>query len=646
MILGLSMAKKKEAPIKLDVAQKEQILRDALFIRCQSKEELHRWIRIYLGLDMPNYIVCDDDTRNPPSNSCPMDLIWEIYSKALDGTDKRFTQVLAFAARDSFKTLSAAVLETLCLFHLDRDVGHLAALEEQARNCQKYVEIFLKRPILREFLTSKNKRSIEIAYYRSKEGVISPVQFDKLSQEDKDKYQAHTQKINIVIATVEACNGLHPNFTTADELDLSDPGAIEEAKMMGTPKNGNLPIMFFTSTRKYSFGLVQKEIDNAHKTNMQVRHWNLIDVTEACTPDRHLPEEPQIDIYYSEPDLKAISAADWSLLSEQEKEKFEVKKGYAGCLSNCTLFSQCKGRLVDKQKSKSKLLKKIDHVESLFQKVSTEVARAQLLCWKPSSEGLIYPRLSKDVHLLSAAEMASKITGDQYHPNFTKAQLIDLMKSLGAAFYSGMDHGYSHNFSVTTAALLGHVLYVIDVISIRELELTDKIILCKAKIKHFNPIIYPDNAYPSDNRTFQRNGFRVVNFDKDVKAGIDAVRARLYPGSNRPPAIFFLKGDPGVELLVSRLLQYHWKLDAAGTLTDEPDKKDSDEADSCRYLCQNVPISKAKAYIPANAPKESKPIYTEDPNKNWLKNKIKELTDDTTGEEVVVNGKNGFFWSF
>lgn len=641
------MAKKKE-PVVLDAAQKEQILRAALFVPCTTMEQLHTWIKVYLGLDVPDCIVCDDDVRNPPSNSSPMHLVWEIYSKAMEGTDKKFTSILGFSARDGGKTLMAAVLEILCLFHLDREVGHLAALEEQARNCQKYVEKFLKHPILNEFISSKNKRLIEITYYKDSEGnKISPVQFAKLPESEQMQYTAHSNQVKIVIATVEACNGLHPMFTVADELDLSDPAAIEEAKMMGTVKDGRLPIMFYTSTRKYSFGLVQKEIDNAQKTNMQIRHWNLIDVTESCAPERHLPNEEKIDIYYSEANLHALSKEDWELLGEKEREQYDVKKGYAGCLKNCSLFSQCQGRLAYKQKSKSKFLKKIDHVEALFQKVSLDVAKAQLMCWKPSSEGLIYPRFAKETHMISAAQMAHKITGEEYPEDFSKSQLITLMKQLGASFFSGMDHGFSHHFSVTTAALLGHNLYVLDVISVKEVELPDKIILCKDKIKHFNPTVYPDNAYPSDNRTFSRNGFKIVHFDKDVKAGIDAVRARLYPGGGRPPAIYFLKDDPGCELLASRILQYHWKLDAAGRLTDDPERDDNDELDSLRYLCQNVPINKAKVIANfGNQLIEAKPLYDQDPNKEWVKNKIRELTgDDSYGDDI--NGKpGGPMWSF
>ncbi len=629
---------------------REDALRAALFVPCDTEDHLHRWIKIYLGIDLPNCIVCDDDIRNPPSNSSPMKLIWEMYSKARQGTDAKFTQILGFAARDGFKTLSAAIMETLCIFHLKRDVGHLAALEVQAKNCQNYVGAFVNRPILREFLTSKNKRELEVTRYESEDGhIISPIQFDKLTDLDKMAYTPYVNSIKIVIATVEACNGLHVPFMVMDELDLADPAAFAEAQMISTESRGDfrqLPITFMTSTRKYSFGLVQKEIDNAHKTDLHVRHWNLIDVTKACDPARHLPDEPKIDIYYSESQLKAVPKEEWADLSEKEKEQYDHKEGYAGCLKNCSIFSQCQGRLATKQTSKSKLLKSIDHTQTMFKKVSLDMAKAQLMCWKPSSEGLIYPNFARETHMVSAAKMAETVTGDPYPKDFTKQQLIDLFKSLGAAFYCGLDHGFTHNFAVITAALLGHVLYVVDVISVKHLELQQKIDLCKEKLRHFHPTIYPDNAYPSDNKTFRRNGFKMVDFKKDVLMGVEAVRTRLAPGTGKIPSLYFLAGDDGCELLISRLLQYHWKIDAAGRLTDEPDANDDDELDALRYLAQNVPLNKSKLVASFGSPMPEPLAPIPDPNKDWMKRKIDELTGDGDENRDVTGKSGGFMWTF
>jgi hypothetical protein len=774
----------------------EDILRAALFVPCETKEHLHKWIKVYLGLDLPNVTVCSNNTRHPPSNSNPMDLIWEIYSKARAGNDENFTRILGFAARDSYKTVSASILETLCLFHLGRNVGHMAALETQAKNCQRYIEGYLKRPIIREFLTSKNKRTLEITKYVDSAGgrPISPVEYGKLNEAEKMRYEEKTNWIKIVIATVADCNGLHvpmfvcvdekskilikspknqkdriwanagrvynrligkspgsnsefegftqnplkniealsfnlntgefefkpiigtsrtwqdryevnfkngkkiicteehplmsPNgfkkvselskndkvlfldendsknaieienitkidpgwvidFTVkdnhnfiangvlvknCDELDLADPAAYAESKMipcMGD--NGELPMTFLTSTRKYSFGLVQSEIDVAHTTGLNIRHWNIIDVTEACPSSRHLPELPKIPIYYSENQLRAISKEEYELLSVKEKEQYDVTEGFQGCLAKCKLFAACQGRLATQQTSKSKLLKKIHAVQPLFQSISVDLAKAQLLSWEPSSEGKIFPNFSKPTHLIPASQMAERITGETYPASTNKAQLIELLKSMGAIFYSGLDWGFTHNFAVVTAALLGHNLYIIDVISIKGLELQQRIELCREKLNPLTPVIYPDNAYPSDVKSFRMAGFRMVNFRKDVLLGIENTRKRIMPGGGLPPSMFLLKDDPGCELLADKIINYHWKTDQAGKLTDEPDSKDDDELDALRYLCQNVPINKINI-VPGY---QKNKLFEKDPNEGWIQR--------YTGldEEVKVVGKPG-----
>ncbi len=222
-----------------------------------------------------------------------------------------------------------------------------------------------------------------------------------------------------------------------DERDLTEEGPVEEAKMCPVlTHDKKLPLIFMTSTRKFAGGPVQNEIDTAAEkgTKLVIRHWNLIDVTEACPPERHLPDEPKIPIYYSNDSLKAISEEDYNKINVQEQQKFTKDEGYAGCLKNCKLFAACRGSLATKQLSKSPLLKSIDHVETMFNKISLETAKAQLLCWAPSSEGMVYPSFSKERHMLSPAQMANKITDDVYPEHFSKVQLVTLMKSLRSRF--------------------------------------------------------------------------------------------------------------------------------------------------------------------------------------------------------------------
>jgi hypothetical protein len=1028
----------------------DQIKRKLLWMPCKTKEDLHRWIKIYLGLDMP------DGTVDPASNSSPMDVIWETYRAALDGRED-YTQALAYSSRDSFKTLGAAVIELLMIVHCERSAAHMAAIESQAKKSQQYLKKFLNRPFLRDYVTSKNERTLEISRYRLLKDpsvVLAPAEWNALTQAQKDQYEEVKNYISIVICTIagancvsedtnirvyssdqedcikpakdveagdvvrsyntktgawqwqvvedvvstqkpsmlvhfedgssvvlsedhplfsesgwmlaralrvgtkcmgdggiaqanapqqthhkiqnpwsvicgsllgdasmswpknkkrekygigprfsvnhtskksgylrvkqdalgllgmessiiddakgqqklfskvdsrlsglydmlyingqktvtreyldrfideealaywfmddgrgnaenvgsikdhaftiatcsfsmaeneEICNWLadrfglkarvgrvsnstgktypqieldldssrkmatiidqyvvpcmkykmvtpefflgtrcidcdehipllnrsgfsrcpkhhrslgrrdrahqktmkevmtkvvkklefvgiqklvdividtkhnelrnfvgngivlhnseHVPFMVVDELDvITNPDAYEESKFIPTITNGKPPITFLTSTRKYSFGIVQKEIDKARESGLQIRHWNIIDVTERCHPDRHLPEEDRVTIYYSEDLLKSVSKEEWELMSPDQQARFVKSEGYTGCLQNCRLFAVCKGRLadmVDRPYSDAKynsdkriMLKTIPHVITQFRKSSNEKAKAQLMCWKPSKEGLIYPSFDRDIHSLTPAQMASKITGEHYSPHLTKAQLVDIMQSRSLRFVCGQDYGFTHNFATVTAAVQGANCYVFDVISAPELELHQKIEICESKIKRFDPEIWADVAYPSDIKSFKRSGFRMREWSKakdSVTGGIESVRSRLSPTMGEPQ-LFFLRDDDGCELLMRRMAEYHWKLDAANKPTDIPDDTDDDECDALRYLVMNVFSPKAQVAAP---PEEHQAAKT----KNWMSDQIRNLVGEDSPEFSGTKGRSGgFVW--
>src|SRR5689334_6540605 len=107
-------------------AERESLLRELLFVPCDTKEHLHMWVMAYLGLDLPGSTVCAEDTDFEPSNSNPLDLLWEVYNAARTG-DRSKGYLLYYAARGCYKSVLASVIEALCLFHLRRDVGHMAA---------------------------------------------------------------------------------------------------------------------------------------------------------------------------------------------------------------------------------------------------------------------------------------------------------------------------------------------------------------------------------------------------------------------------------------------------------------------------------------------------------------------------------------
>jgi hypothetical protein len=581
------------------LTDEEQVKRLYLFQPLESKEDLHAWIKVYLGLDVPDSIV------DPESNSSPMDSIWEIYDRCRRNVDDEFDTILSYAARMSFKTLGASILEVLMVFHLGRSVAHMAAIEGQAKKSQQYVKKFLSRPHLREFVVGSNKREVGIVRYQHKRtGVIlSPGEWAALpTQVERDLYDEHGNYIVIIICTMAGANSEHVPFMVVDEVDVvSNPAAYEESKAIPDTYEGKLPVTLLTSTRKFSYGLVQDEINRAHETGLQVRHWNIIDVTERCPRSRHAPNQPdvpvenltKIPIWRSNDTLRALSERDYESLAPDQQEKYVKDEGYEGCLSNCKLFAVCQGRLATKQTSTSPLLKKISQTQKQFMKFSPQMAKAQLLCWKPSTEGLIYPRLDRGVHMLSAAQIAEKITGDEFtktNPKMTKKELVEFLKTRDVQWYAGMDFGYAHPFAVVIGVRDGSRMFIIDAFSRTEIELGQKLDLCDKRLREYEAQIFPDIAYPSDIATFKKNGYRMKEWSKmkgSVESGIEVVRLKLWPAVGEPE-LFFIAEDEDVDNVFQHMQFYHWETNPAGKFTTDPAKEDDDECDALRYMVMNV----------------------------------------------------------
>jgi hypothetical protein len=650
-------------------APTQEELAAVLFVQPETKEDLHNWIRVYLGINLPSIKV------DPESNSSPMDLVWELYSAALYNKPE-YSQVMAYAARDSFKTFSAAIFEMLCIVLLERSVAHMAAIESQAKKSQQYLKRHINRPFIRKFVTTKNERYVEITrYYNSKTGQnLTVEEYAAIPVGDQPNFVEIKNYVTIVICTIAGANSEHVPVLVVDEVDVvENPDAYEESKMIPAPMNGKMPITLYTSTRKYSYGLVQKEIDNQAETGLIIRHWNLIDVTHPCPKTRHEPEKPKVKVYYNDSTLRTISVGDFGLLDDVEKEKWKEDEAYHGCLHNCRIFAACRGRLAtDAQCPKCDgqgtqcggFLKPVEHTQNVFRKVTLEKAQAQLLCRKPSSTGLIYPNFSRDIHMKTPAELAFIIDGEVRKPGFDKADLVNLLKERGARFVAGIDHGFSHNFVVIVGAIYGQRLYVFDVISQAELELSQKVEVCLQRVAPHDPEVWADTEAPGDNKTLKKDAhLRIKEWNKgkgSVLDGISLVRLALMPALGRLEDVrmYLIKGDEGCDLLATRLAHYHWLSDAAGRLTKEPDDDEDDECDALRYLIMNAMSVKTKVSVSevdrlpnsglAPPLQEGKRQYNLN---DWMTRVITEATgidydpDDSPPERG--SGKKGSFnWNF
>src|SRR6185312_11278551 len=524
----------------MDTAAIADVLkRRVLFTPLRTKEALHNWIKVFLDIDLPDQVIADEGPN--PSNCSPMDMVWRIYEACLTNKTGEMSRVMAYASRDSFKTLAASILEVLAVLHLDRDVGHMAAIESQALNAQAYVKAFFDREYLRDFKTGDAKEKTDIVrYYDASTGISLPEkEWLALGHGDQVRYRRIYHYIKLVICTMRGANSLHVPFLVVDEVDVvQDPKAYKQSRFIPSNRDGKEPITLLTSTRKTGTGLVQAEIDDAEKTGLTVWHWNILDVTETCPTTRHRPDLPKLPIYRSDDTLLSLSEEKWKNLPDDEQKKYTRDENcFNGCLNNCKLYSVCRGKLATKQKrsaEETKTLRTITNTQNRFVENATDenLLKAEMLCWRPSTENLIYSRLNAEIHKLTPGQIATKILGEDVGPNYTKQQLYALCVQRDMQFYCGMDWGYTHNFVVVVAVRDGARMFVLDCWSMGELDDAQKIDFCTRRIKHLKPICFADPEAPQTIKQFKRAGFTMRDWQKgkgSVQGGIEAVRMKLWP---------------------------------------------------------------------------------------------------------------------
>jgi len=477
----------------------------------------------------------------------------------------------------SHNTLSASILEVLLLIHFRTTIAHCSAILSQSQKSVEYCTSFMRKilPYLTFHgwkQTSANKMRIELTT-------------DKLE----------TCYIQIIILTMRGANSSHTNLMFVDEVDLCDPAAYQESKMIPGVAKGVFPITVRLSTRKFAFGLMEKEMAAAASKGEEIVRWNILDVTEHCPSSRCKPDKPMHIRYIPrELPLRQISKEEYLKMDDNLKNEWQQEKAYEGCLK-CPLFSVCKRMLheVTPKEAVGDLFKPIPAVINIIKAVDSDVAEAQLLCHKPSSKGLIYPRFSSSENILTVQQAWEKISG--LDTECTLDMLIQYILDLGIEINAGVDWGYTNEFAVTVAAILpGQQSLIIDMFAASDLELDDCVEICKdLQQKYRITKFWCDQAYPAYIKTFNRNGLTSPKFIKDVPLGIESVRGRIV-NSNNKRSLFLLKIDR-LERLGKSFGTYHWKIDAQGNITDRPDHtEESDVMDSVRYLYQCIYGKKSK----------------------------------------------------
>lgn len=601
-----------------------------LFKHLESSDDVKDWVRGFLGLELPLEIT------DPDSTSSPLDAIWQVYKAFKDNTGDINPGYILLSCREGMKTVSVAILETLLMLHFQLEIAHAAAIESQSSVGLGYISEFVAkiRPLMDHagwVPDTANKRTLR---FKTPQGKIT--------------------YIKVLICTVKGMNSLHVNALFLDELDLADPKALKQARNIVGYSKGIYGITVYLSTRKYAFGNMNEAIESASEKNYKIIKWNILDVTESCPPSRHKPEGPKEDRYvaHSLP-LRQISKEEFEMLPDPEKHKWGLVTGaYEGC-KTCPLLAVCKKRLSEKPETATGgFYKPITSVIQKFRDNDPDTAEAELLCWKPGSEGLIYPRFNSQIgkgNVVTIKEAYESWAGPTTKP-INELTLLNAMHEKGIPFYAGVDFGYTHDFVIVIMAVLpSGEIWLFDTFASPGLEFADQLEIAKTyRDKYRVQAWYVDQAMPSHAKSFTKNGMKSPKFTKDVLGGIESIRSKITDATGK--RLFKVIDRYENKKTVMALTKHRFLLDGQGnpTMTPDDDRGIADICDAIRYVGQNK--------WPVKGPNKPGSAWT-DPSNDRSGLKENPTAQEQMREEIakrIADGgefqggtgkKGGFCWS-
>lgn len=603
---------------------------EMLFAPLESSVKLKDWVRLFLGLELPLEIT------DPDSTSSPLDAVWQVYKAFKDNSGDVNPGYILLSCREGMKTVSVAILETLLMLHFELEIAHAAAIESQSSVGLGYISEFISKvqPLM-EFAgwipDMANKRTIK---FKTPKGKVT--------------------YIKVLICTVKGMNSLHVNALFLDELDLADPKALKQARNIVGYSKGIFGITVYLSTRKYAFGNMNEAIESAQEKNYKIIRWNILDVTEACPPSRHKPDGPKEDRYVAlDLPLRQISKEQYDYLPDPEKIKWTlVKDAHEGCIG-CHLLPVCQKRLADKpQTATGGFYKPIVSVIQKFRDNDPDTAEAELMCWRPGSEGLIYPRFISQVgqgNVIDYKTAYETLMGPT-NKHVNELTLIQAMHDAGIVFVAGVDWGYTHDFTIIIMAILPNgEVWVVDCFAAPQLEMADMLrIAIPYRDKYKVQTWYCDPAYPANCKTFTRNQMRSPKFTKDVMAGIEAVRSKITNGVDK--RLFKILNSHDNKKLITAMTKHRFLLDGQGNITTEPDNDRgiADLCDALRYIGQNkFPIKGSQKPGGVWSEAESLDLVQNPTVTEQMKHEIATRIVEAGGTlSNSTQKKGGFHWNF
>jgi hypothetical protein len=612
----------------------EDIKKKTVLKLLKSPEELRAWIHLFLDIEFPM------GTVYPSSTHGPVEAMWRIYELMKTGDSQFVPQVAMLASRDSYKTLSAAAIEVLCMIHFRISVAHGAAIKPQSEKAIQYVNAFFRK--LNPYLEFHGWRKTS----------DSKVKIEWLTDLQEAIY------LRVVVATVAGMNSEHVPMLFLDEIDvIQDPRALKEAKMIPSVFGSYFPLTIYLSTRKFAGGLMEKTLKETEKADGEVLRWNILDVTERITLETAQADKPKVPRYVSTVlPAENLSPEQWEALPDEKQDAYERIEAYAG-IANHPMLPIMRNYLVDRpQDDFGGLFKPLVAVNNNFKQLPPDMGEAQLLCNKPSSSGLVYPRFDLAGNVLTVRQAISRLTGDDVAiDNFE--YLKDHLKTLGVSIIGGGDWGYTDFTVLLVIALLpGGEAWLLDTFMMQHLELDDIVKYGKEMQDTWNvDRWYVDQNYPAYLKTLKRKaGMKCPAFTKVVADGIAGLQGKIVDSAN--VRRWLIVDTPNNRIVIDAFGEYRWELDGRGEIIEGKPHHDKDGVadimDAIRYPAQNLFIKgKKPSYTSSGRDEDMKPVQSVEntrdlvanANSNAMKNKIAELAIKG-GSSSSVRKKGKIFW--
>ena len=301
--------------------------------RPATKDDLKNYIKVFLGIDVPDKRIC-------PEHNSPLDYLWHSFNcdfmqpkwhglAARENTAKMAVpqptnaDCVVWANRGGGKTELAAVATLLdCVFKPNCQVRILAGSEEQAGRMYQYLTDFLR------------------------------LGFDKFLAEPVRKTGcrfANGSAVDVLTQSQASVRGQHIQKLRCDEVELFDNDVFNAAKFTTQSTDSIIAGMETISTMHKPYGLMQKIVSSAAKTNTPIFKWCVWETIEKCT-DRNC--------------------------------------------SQCPLWGDCAGRA----KQAAGYLK-IDDCITQMRRSSRAGWEAEMLCIKPNLENVVFDQFDAAIHV-------------------------------------------------------------------------------------------------------------------------------------------------------------------------------------------------------------------------------------------------------